>query len=77
MRALNLLAECLRIVGVVICVLLFGGLALLIIDAICGGAIEATLLVTAIFAPIILANYLLWGRRYSRRLRQQEIERDE
>jgi hypothetical protein len=76
MRALNLLAEGLRIIALVICVLLFGSLALLVIDALYGGAIEATLLVAAIFAPIIRANNLLWGRRYPRRLRQQEIERD-
>jgi hypothetical protein len=51
---------------------LFGGLALLLFLGFTWGALGAPLFGLALMTPIILANYLLWGRYYSRLLRQRE-----
>ena len=60
------------VVGMAITGVLFGGLALLLFLGFTWGALGAPLFGLALMAPIILANYLLWGRRLGRRTSLKE-----
>ncbi len=67
MRFFDRLAAWSWVVGMVITGILFGGFGLLFFLGITWGSLGAPLFGLALMAPIILANYLLWGRRLSRR----------
>jgi hypothetical protein len=67
MRLFDRLAACSWVVGMVITGVLFGGFGLLLLLGFTWGALGAPLFGLLLMAPIILSNYLLWGRRLARR----------